>query len=82
MYGLATTKSIGENIHSADHVMATGFGWIPPLAVIDAFGGIDQFKRIILEKLSSDYLTSIDINEILKDIPASSYDYRSFLKAK
>ena len=62
--------------------MATGFGWIPPLAVIDAFGGIDQFKQVILEKLSSDYLTSVDINEVLKDIPASSYDYRSFLKAK
>lgn len=82
LYGLATTKSIGENIHSADHVMATGFGWIPPLAVIDAFGGIDQFKQVISEKLSSDYLTSVDINEVLKDIPASSYDYRSFLKAK
>jgi 3-hydroxyacyl-CoA dehydrogenase len=82
IYGIVTAKSIGENIDSADDVMATGFNWVPPLGVVDAFGGTEAFKKIALEKLSEDFLSHIDINEILKDIPKSKYDYRSFFKAK
>jgi len=82
IYGIVTTKSIGENIHSADDVMATGFNWVPPLAVIDAFGGLEAFRQIAIEKSSKEFLSFIDMNEILKDLPKSKYDYRSFFKAK
>jgi 3-hydroxyacyl-CoA dehydrogenase len=82
IYGIVTTKSIGENIYSADDVMATGFSWIPPLAVIDAFGGVDKFIAIAIEKLPKDFLSQININDILKDVPKSKYDYRPFFKAK
>jgi len=82
IYGIRTTKSIGENIHSADDVMATGFNWIPPLAVIDAFGGINRFKKIALEKLPEDFLSEKVIEEILRDVPKSKYDFRPFFKAR
>ncbi|MDF2544135.1 MAG: hypothetical protein K0S47_3853 [Herbinix sp.] len=82
IYGIATTKTVGENIHSADNVMATGFNWVPPLAVIDAFQGVDNFKKIALNKLPSDYISKIELDEVLKDIPKSSYDFRPFFKAK
>lgn len=82
IYGLVTTKSIGENIHSADNVMATGFNWVPPLAVIDAFGGVNIFKKIAIERLANEFLFKIDIDEILKNVPKSNFDYRPFFKAK
>ena len=82
IYGIVTTKSIGENIHSADNVMATGFNWVPPLAVIDAFGGVNVFKKIAIERLSKDFLSRIDIDDILRDVPKSNFDYRPFFKAK
>jgi len=82
IYGIVTTKAIGENIFSADDVMASGFNWVPPLAVIDAFGGVRVFKNVILSKMDSEYLAKIDIEEILSDIPVSHYDYRPFFKAK
>lgn len=82
IYGIITTRAIGESICSADDVMATGFNWVPPLAVIDAFGGLNVFKQIAVEKLPKEFLSKIEIDNILKDLPKSKYDYRSFIKAK
>lgn len=82
IYSLVTTKEIGETIHDADDVMATGFNWIPPLAVIDAFGGIEDFKEIAIKELDEDYLSVVDINRILTNIPNSNYDFRPFFKAR
>jgi len=82
IYGLVTTREIGEDVHSADDVMAAGFNWVPPLAVIDAFGGVEIFKRIAREKLTQDYISQIDLDDILRDAPKSNYDFRPFFKAK
>lgn len=82
IYSIKTTKAIGESIHSADDVMATGFSWIPPLAVIDIFGGGQDFKKLVKTKLSTEYYESNDLEHLLSDIPRSNYDYRPFLKAK
>jgi len=82
IYSITITKSIGESISSADDVMATGFGWIPPLAIIDAFGGVNMFYDIAIKKLPKEFLSRIDLAETLKDIPKSKYDYRPFFKAK
>lgn len=82
VYGIVTAKSIGENIYSSDDVMATGFNWVPPLAVIDAFGGVDMFIKIALEKLQEEFLSKIDIDKTLRDVPKSKYDFRPFFKAK
>jgi 3-hydroxyacyl-CoA dehydrogenase len=82
IYSLMTTETIGENIHSADHVMATGFNWIPPLALIDAFGGRDTFKHLINKRMPIDYIKSINIDDLFNNVKPSDYDYRPFFKAK
>jgi 3-hydroxyacyl-CoA dehydrogenase len=82
LYGIVTAKLIGEDIHSADTVMAAGYNWVPPLAVIDAFGGVDAFKKLAYDRLPDKLLSVIDIDEILQDAAKSLYDYRPFFKAK
>lgn len=82
IYGIVTTKSIGEDIHSADTVLAAGFNWVPPLAVIDAFGGKDAFRKLAHERLPAKLLSVIDIDGILRGTTQSLYDYRPFFKAK
>ena len=82
IYGITTTRDIGESIHSCDDVMAMGFNWIPPLAVIDAFGGIVKFKELARLYLEDNMFLNVDLDIVLNDIPKSKYDYRSFFKAK
>jgi len=78
IYSLFASKEVGFSIYSCDDVMATGFNWIPPLSVIDAFGGLLTFKKIIEDQRLD---LNINIEELLKDVPESKYDYRPFLKA-
>ncbi|MCK9223251.1 MAG: 3-hydroxyacyl-CoA dehydrogenase family protein [Limnochordia bacterium] len=82
IYAISISKSIGEDIHSADIVMSRGFDWVPPLAAIDAFGGVESFKKIASNRLSKEFLSSIDIDDILTDIPRSRCDFRPFFKAR
>jgi 3-hydroxyacyl-CoA dehydrogenase len=82
VYGITTTRAIGESIYSADDVMATGFNWVTPLAVIDAFGGAEKFKELAYMHLDSKILSKLDLTKTFKDIPRSKYDYRPFFKAR
>lgn len=82
IYSLTITKSIGENIYSADDVMAAGFNWVPPLAVIDALGGAEIFETLTMNKMPKEFLSKTNISEILRDAPKSRYDYRSYFKAR
>lgn len=82
IYSLIMTESIGEDIHSADIVMATGFGWIPPLAVIDLFGGSEAFKTLAKNCLDTEYLSQINIDDTMCNVTKSRYDFRPFLKSR
>jgi 3-hydroxyacyl-CoA dehydrogenase len=83
IYSLTITNLVGDSIQSADDVMATGFNWVPPLAVIDAFGGRDEFVKLVNCKLDRTFVNNLDVNGLLKGIPStSSYDYRRYFKAK
>lgn len=62
--------------------MANGFNWVPPLAVVDAFGGVQNFIMIANKKLPKEFLSQIDITTLMQDVPQSKYDYRPFFKAK
>ncbi|MBS5386569.1 MAG: 3-hydroxyacyl-CoA dehydrogenase family protein [Clostridiales bacterium] len=82
IYALYISGLICEKISYADDVMATGFGWIPPLAVIDAFGGKTAFIQLV--KVAD--MNYMDINEaqvanLINEAPKSKYDYRKYLKA-
>lgn len=82
LYGITAAKEIGESVHSCDDVMASGFDWAPPLSVIEAFGGVYEFKKLAYKHLGNQLEDSFDLNILLEDIPSSNYDYRPFFKAK
>ncbi len=82
VYSLVATELAGDDIHSADHVMAMGFNWCPPLAIADALGTVCDFKQLVRERLDDKIKSSINIEEVLDSIVPSQYDYRPFFKAK
>lgn len=82
IYSLVATQMVGDTIKAADDVMATGFGWIPPLALIKALGGEEEVKRLCTERLDSNFIKKVNIEDILSDVPESDYDYRKYFKAK
>lgn len=82
IYSLVATERVGYDIHSADHVMATGFNWCPPLAIADALGTVTDFKHLVRERLDKEIQNGIDLEEVLASVVPSKYDYRPFFKAK
>lgn len=82
IYSLVATDMVGYDIHSADHVMATGFNWCPPLAIADALGTVTDFSLLVKERLDESLKTSIDLDKVLRLVVPSQYDYRPFFKAK
>ncbi len=82
IYSLVATELVGYDIHSADHVMATGFNWCPPLAIADALGSVTDFRALVKERLDKEVLNRIDVDKVLASVVPSKYDYRPFFKAK
>jgi len=82
LYSLRATELVGYDIHSADDVMATGFNWCPPLAMIQALGGVEAFECLCKERMDGELLNRIDLTHLLQRVEPSKYDYRKFIKAK
>lgn len=82
VYALSTTEVVGETVHDADDVMATGFGWCPPLAMIEAFGGKESFVELYKAYAAEKQLDVVAIENLTGKIEKSKYDYRRFIKAK
>ncbi len=82
IYSIVATKLVCDDIHAGDHVMATGFNWCPPLAIVDALNTVTDFKQLVRERLDEDVKTSVDLEDILSSIVPSKYDYRPYFKAK
>lgn len=81
VYSIYTANEVGESVHDADTVMAEGFNWIPPLALVDAFGGRDAVIKMISDEFVDEF-SDIDYLNILKTAEESQYDFRKFFKAK
>jgi 3-hydroxyacyl-CoA dehydrogenase len=82
IYSLSTAETVGYNIHSADDVMAAGFNWCPPLALIQALETISDIKGLVRERLSKDIVDSVDVDNLFGKIETSKYDFRLYFKAK
>lgn len=81
LYSLKVTNLVGENQHAADVAMATGFNWLPPLALCDYLGGEKEFKKLCQQKLSKE-INKYYEEVLIKKIEKSTYDYRTFIKGK
>lgn len=82
LYSLRATELVGYDIHSADDVMAAGFNWCPPLAMIQALGGVDGFEVLCNDRIDGSILEQINLKHLLQRVEQSKYDYRKFIKAK
>lgn len=82
LYSLTTAKETAFNVYSAAEVMATGFTWCPPFAMIEALSTVRNVKKIMIERLDQNILKSVDLDLLFDNVGPSKYDYRKFFKSK
>ncbi len=81
VYALTATEQVGYQISAADDVMATGFKWCPPLAMLQAFARVTEVPSLLRSRLPKRILDQIDLEHLLRRCEPSRYDYRPFFKA-
>lgn len=82
IYSLYTAEHVGYDFRVADDVMATGFTWCPPFAMMEAFTRVCDLGALMKERLRPDIVNAVDIDHILSLQIKSKYDYRIYFKAK
>ena len=82
VYALYTAEHVGYDLRVADDVMATGFTWCPPFAMMEAFTRVCDLGALMKERLKAGILNNVDIDHIIAEQIKSKYDYRVFFKAK
>lgn len=82
IYSLSATEEVGYKISSADDVMATGFNWCPPMAMIQAFSTVTDVQQLIQERIDKEILEKIDVESLLAKVKPSKYDYRLYFKSR
>ena len=82
VYALFTAEHVGYDLRVADDVMATGFTWCPPFAMMEALGSVCDLGALMKQRLKPDILENVDIDHIISEQIKSKYDYRIYFKAK
>ena len=82
VYALYTAEHVGYDLSVADDVMATGFTWCPPFAMMEAFSRVCDLGQLMKERLKPEILNAVDIDHIIQEQIKSKYDYRIYFKAK
>ena len=82
IYALYTAEHVGYDLRVADDVMATGFTWCPPFAMMEAFTRICDLGALMKDRLKPEILGNVDIDHIIAEQIKSKYDYRIYFKAK
>ena len=82
VYSLYTAEHVGYDLRVADDVMATGFTWCPPFAMMEAFTRVCDLGKLMKERLKPEIANAVDIDHIITEQIKSKYDYRIYFKAK
>ena len=82
VYSLSAAKEIGCDMVAADDVMAAGFHWCPPLALVEAISTIIDIEKLCEERLEPKIVDKIKTQQLLTGTERSRYDYRKFVLAK
>ena len=82
IYSLYTAEHVGYDLRVADDVMATGFTWCPPFAMMEAFTRVCDLGALMKDRLKPEILGNVDIDHIIAEQIKSKYDYRIYFKAK
>lgn len=81
VYALYTAEHVGYDIRVADDVMATGFTWCPPIAMIEAFSRVCDLALLMKNRLKPEIVRAVNIDDIIVKQIKSKYDYRIYFKA-
>ena len=79
VYALFVGREVSD-FAAADRAMAAGFGWAPPLAVVEAFGGEAAFSALAQERLRG--APGAMAKALLTGLPGSEYRYTEFFKVR
>ena len=82
VYALYTAEHVGYDLRVADDVMATGFTWCPPFAMMEAFTRVCDLGALMKERLKPEIIGNVNIDHIIAEQIKSKYDYRIYFKAK
>ncbi|QHQ60700.1 3-hydroxyacyl-CoA dehydrogenase family protein [Anaerocolumna sedimenticola] len=82
LYSLNSAIFVADDFQAADDVMANGFNWCPPLAIVQALFGVDNFRCLVQERINHQILEHIDMDRLFNNLNTSTYDYRRYFKAK
>lgn len=82
IYSLYTAEHVGYDLRVADDVMATGFTWCPPFAMMEAFSRVCNLGELMKERLKPEVVGAVNIDHIISEQIKSKYDYRIYFKAK
>lgn len=82
IYSLYTAEHVGYDLRVADDVMATGFTWCPPFAMMEAFSRVCNLGELMKERLKAEVVGAVNIDHIISEQIKSKYDYRIYFKAK
>lgn len=82
LYSLYASKSVSGCISAADDVMAAGFNWCPPFALIEALFGKENVSGLLRERIDKELLLNVDMEYLMKDVVESKYDFRKFIRAR
>lgn len=82
IYSLYTAEHVGYDLRVADDVMATGFTWCPPFAMMEAFTKVCDLGALMKERLRPEILSAVNIDHIIAEQIKSKYDYHIYFKAK
>lgn len=80
VYALYAAREVGYAIDAADDVMATGFNWCPPLAMIQALSTVADVPLLVRESLPN-VCKTIDIDALFAETKPSKYDYRPYFRS-
>ena len=76
VYSIETANKLCDDVRYCDSAMASGFNWLPPLALIEVLGGNKEVVKLCKKHLKKDY------SSLFENIPKSKFDYRKYIKAK
>ncbi|WP_270526352.1 3-hydroxyacyl-CoA dehydrogenase family protein [Longibaculum muris] len=83
VYSLKISMEVSTDIRSCDDAMATGFSWIPPIALISLLGGKKRVRELSKKYLDDNFNDILEDRLLFDSIPEySNYDFRPFLKAR
>lgn len=82
VYALYTAEHVGYDLRVADDVMATGFTWCPPFAMMEAFTRVCDLRALMKDRLKPEIIGNVNIDHIIAEQIKSKYDYRIYFKAK